>query len=196
VTIEVVSLTGKALAAVVPVLAQLRIAVFRHWPYLYDGTMDYETGYLSKFSEAEGAVIVAATDGDTIVGCATAAPLAGVEAEFSAPFRARGWDISRIFYCGESVLLPAYRGRRLGHTFFEHREAQARSLGGFTHMTFCAVVRPPDHPLRPRDYVPLDGFWSRRGYEKIDGMMAHFAWKDIDQSVETAKPMQFWMKDL
>jgi GNAT superfamily N-acetyltransferase len=196
VTIEVVSLTGKALAAVVPVLAQLRIAVFRHWPYLYDGTMDYETGYLSKFSEAEGAVIVAATDGDTIVGCATAAPLAGVEAEFSAPFRARGWDISRIFYCGESVLLPAYRGRGLGHSFFEHREAQARSLGGFTHMTFCAVVRPADHPLRPRDYVPLDGFWSRRGYEKIDGMMAHFAWKDIDQSVETAKPMQFWMKDL
>lgn len=195
-TIEVVSLTGQALAAVVPAVAKMRIAVFRHWPYLYDGTMDYETGYLSKFSETADAVIVAATDGDTIVGCATAAPLAGVEAEFSAPFRARGWDISRIFYCGESVLLPAYRGRGLGHSFFDHREAQARSLGGFTHMTFCAVVRPADHPLRPRDYMPLDAFWGRRGYEKVDGMMAHFAWKDIDQPTATAKPMQFWMKDL
>ena len=195
-TIEVVSLTGKALAAVVPALAQLRIAVFRHWPYLYDGTMSYETGYLSKFSEAEGAVIVAATDGHTIVGCATAAPLAGVEGEFSAPFRARGWDISRVFYCGESVLLPAYRGQGLGHAFFDHREAQARSLGRFTHSVFCAVVRPPDHPLRPRDYVPLDAFWGRRGYGRIEGMMAHFAWKDIDQPIETAKPMQFWTKDL
>ena len=195
-TIEVVSLTGNALAAVVPALAQLRIAVFRHWPYLYDGTMDYEAGYLSKFSEAEGAVIVAARDGDAIVGCATAAPLAGVEAEFSSPFRARGWDISSIFYCGESVLLPAYRGQGLGHSFFDHREAQARSLGRFTHSAFCAVVRPPDHPLRPRDYVPLDAFWGRRGYDRIEGMMAHFAWKDIDQPIETVKPMQFWMKDL
>lgn len=195
-TIEVVSLTGKALAAVVPALAQLRIAVFRHWPYLYDGTMDYETGYLSKFSAAESAVIVVARDGDAIVGCATAAPLAGVEAEFSAPFRARGRDISRIFYCGESVLLPTYRGRGLGHSFFDHREAQARSLGGFTHVTFCAVVRPPDHPLRPKDYVPLDTFWGRRGYHKAEGVTARFAWKDIDQPIETAKPMQFWMKDL
>ena len=194
-TVEVISLTGKALAAVVPALAQLRIAVFRHWPYLYDGTMDYEAGYLSKFSEAEGAVIVAARDGDAIVGCATAAPLAGVEAEFSAPFRARGWDVSHIFYCGESVLLPAYRGRGLGHSFFDHREAQARSLGGFTHVTFCAVVRPADHPLRPRDHVPLDAFWGRRGYHKAEGMTAQFAWKDIDQPIETAKPMQFWLKD-
>jgi GNAT superfamily N-acetyltransferase len=195
VTVEVVSLTGKALAAAVPALARLRIAVFRHWPYLYDGTMDYEAGYLSKFSGAEGAVIVAARDGDAIVGCATAAPLAGVEAEFSTPFRARGWDISRIFYCGESVLLPAYRGRGLGHAFFDHREAQARSLGGFAHVTFCAVVRPVDHPLRPRDYVPLDAFWGRRGYHKAEGVTALFAWKDIDQPIETAKPMQFWMKD-
>jgi len=195
VTVEVVSLTGKALAAAVPALARLRIAVFRHWPYLYDGTMDYEAGYLSKFSGAEGAVIVVARDGDAIVGCATAAPLAGVEAEFSAPFRARGWNISRIFYCGESVLLPAYRGRGLGHAFFDHREAQSRSLGGFTHVTFCAVVRPPDHPLRPGAYVPLDAFWGRRGYHKAEGMTAQFAWKDIDQAIETAKPMQFWMKD-
>jgi GNAT superfamily N-acetyltransferase len=196
VTIEVASLTGKALAAVVPALAQLRIAVFRHWPYLYDGTMDYEARYLSKFSEMEGAVIVVARDGDAIVGCATAAPLAGVEAEFSAPFRARSCDISRIFYCGESVLLPACRGRGLGHLFFDHREAQARSLGGFAHSAFCAVVRPQDHPLRPKDYVPLDAFWGRRGYDRMEGMMAHFAWKDIDQPLETAKPMQFWIKDL
>jgi GNAT superfamily N-acetyltransferase len=196
VTIEVVSLTGKALAAVVPALAQLRIAVFRHWPYLYDGTMDYEAGYLSKFSAAENAVIVVARDGDAIVGCATAAPLAGVEAEFSAPWRARGWDVSRIFYCGESVLLPTYRGRGLGHAFFDNREAQARSLAGCTHVTFCAVVRPPAHPLRPKDYVPLDAFWGRRGYHKAEGVTAQFAWKDIDQPIETAKPMQFWMKDL
>ena len=58
--------------------------------------------------------------------------------------------------------------------FFDRREAQARSLGRFTHSAFCAVVRPPDHPLRPKDYVPLDAFWGRRGYDRADGMTAHF----------------------
>jgi GNAT superfamily N-acetyltransferase len=196
VTIRVAPLTGKDVAAALPALARLRIAVFRDWPYLYDGSLAYEEKYLAKLAAAEGAVIVAAYDGDTMVGCATAAPMAEVEAEFAEPFLARGFDIGRIFYCGESVLLPTYRGRGLGHAFFDHREAQARALGRFAHVAFCAVVRPDDHPLRPEDYVPLDGFWQKRGYAKADGLIARFKWKDIDQPAETEKPMQFWMRAL
>ena len=195
-TIRVAPLTGKDVGAALPALARLRIDVFRDWPYLYDGSLDYEETYLAKLAAAEGAVVVAAYDGDTMVGCATAAPMAEVEAEFAEPFLARGFDIGRIFYCGESVLLPAYRGRGLGHAFFDHREAQARTLGRFTYVAFCAVVRPDDHPLRPNDYVPLDGFWQKRGYARVDGLIARFKWKDIDQPAETEKPMQFWMRAL
>jgi len=195
-TIRVAALTGSELTDGISAVARLRIAVFRHWPYLYDGAMEYETGYLSKFAQADGAIIVAAYDGGAVIGCATAAPLAEVDGEFSAPFRTRGCDVSRIFYCGESVLLPQYRGRGLGHAFFDHREAQARSLGTFTHSAFCAVVRPQGHALRPKDYVPLDTFWEKRGYAKVEGLIAHFTWKDIDEPAETAKPMQFWMKAL
>lgn len=194
--LKVSALTGEALGQAIPAAARLRIAVFRHWPYLYDGTREYELAYLSKFAKARGAVIVAAYDGEAIVGCATAAPMAEVETEFSAPFKTRGWDIGKVFYCGESVLLPEYRGRGLGHVFFDEREAQARRLGGFTHSTFCAVVRPDNHPLRPETYVPLDAFWRKRGYERAEGMITHFAWKDVDQPDETDKPMQFWIKPL
>jgi GNAT superfamily N-acetyltransferase len=122
--------------------------------------------------------------------------MADVEPELAEPFRQHGMDIARIFYCGESVLLPAYRGRGLGHAFFDHREAQARRLGTFTHVAFCAVVRPQDHPLRPQGYVPLDPFWGKRGYAKADGLVAHFDWKDIDEPGETQKPMQFWLRSL
>ena len=195
-TVRVAPLTGKSMAGALDALARLRIAVFHDWPYLYDGTLEYEQTYLAKLAAARGAVIVAAYDGENIVGCATGAPMAEAEAEVSAPFTARGDDIDRIFYCGESVLLPAYRGRGLGHAFFDHREAQARALGGFTHAAFCAVVRPEDHPLRPKDYVPLDAFWQKRGYAKADGLVTRFAWKDIDRSGETEKPMQFWMRAL
>ena len=46
-----------------PDLARLRITVFRDWPYLYDGTLDYEQEYLAKFAAAKGAVCVIARDG-------------------------------------------------------------------------------------------------------------------------------------
>jgi len=195
-TVRVAPLTGRDLAQGLPAVARLRIRVFRDWPYLYDGSLAYEEKYLSKLVSAEGAIIVAVLDGERIVGCATAAPLAEVEDEFAEPFRALGRDIARLFYCGESVLLPEYRGRGLGHAFFDHREAQARALGGFTHAAFCAVVRPQDHPLRPKDYVPLDAFWRKRGYAIAVGVVGRFSWKDIDQPAETEKPMQFWMKAL
>jgi GNAT superfamily N-acetyltransferase len=195
-TVRVAPLIGKDMAPALCALARLRIAVFRDWPYLYDGTLAYEQKYLARLAAAQGAVIVAACDGDSIVGCATGAPMAEVESQSAAPFKARGLDIGRIFYCGESVLLPAYRGRGLGHAFFDYREAQARALGGFTHVAFCAVVRPHDHPLRPQNYVPLDAFWTKRGYTRADGLITHFAWKDTGESAQTEKPMQFWLRAL
>ena len=195
-TVRVERLAGQALALGLPALARLRIAVFRDWPYLYDGSLDPEQTYLAKLAAAPGAVIVAARDGEEIIGCATAAPLAEVEGEFSAPLSAKGYDLATVLYCGESVLLPAYRGQGLGHAFFDHREAHGRKLGGLTHSTFCAVQRAADHPLRPADYVPLDAFWTKRGYAKVDGLVGTLAWKDIDQPGETAKPMQYWMREL
>ena len=56
--------------------------------------------------------------------------------------------------------------------------------------------RPAGHPLRPGDYVPLDAFWTKRGYTKLDGVVGTFEWKDIDQPDETPKPMQYWMREL
>ncbi len=190
------SLTGDAIKSVLPDLARLRIVVFRDWPYLYDGSLAYEEDYLAKFAAAKGAVCVVARDGDTIIGASTGAPMVEHADEFGEPFKKAGYDISKIFYCGESVLLTSHRGFGLGHAFFDHREAQARRLGGFTHSTFCRVVRPDDHPLKPKDYVPLDGFWRKRGYAPADGIVATYNWKDVDQDEETVHPMQFWMKTL
>jgi GNAT superfamily N-acetyltransferase len=190
------SLTGEAMRAAIPALARLRVAVFRDWPYLYDGTLDYESSYLRRFAASEDAVVVAAYDGDMIVGAATGAPLGDHAEDFAKAFADDAFDIEHIFYCGESVLLPAYRGQGIGHAFFDGREAHARALGRFTHITFCGVVRPDDHPLKPANYRPLDGFWMKRGYRKADGLTTTYAWKDIDQPGETAKAMQFWVKAL
>ena len=152
--LEVRSLTGADLVAALPALARLRMIVFRDWPYLYDGSLAYEEEYLAKFAAAKGAVCIAAYDGEEIVGASTGQPMAETDAEFIEPFEKAGYEIARVFYCEESVLLASHRGHGLGHAFFDGREAHARRLGGFTYSTFCRVVRPDDHPLKPKDYRP------------------------------------------
>ena len=194
--LEVKSVTGADILSVLPDLSRLRIIVFHDWPYLYQGTLEYEEKYLEKFAKAKGAVVVCAYDGDQMVGASTGAPMIEHADEFGEPFKKAGYDISKIFYCGESVLLKSHRGHGLGHAFFDGREAQAKKLGGFTHSTFCRVVRPDDHPLKPKDYAPLDPFWRKRGYEPVEGLVATYDWQDVDQPGETTHQMQFWMKKL
>lgn len=176
-------------------IARLRIAVFRDWPYLYEGSMDYERSYLQTYVQSEKAIVLGVYDGDWLVGASTGAPLNEHVGDFADAFKGAGHDINTIFYCGESVLLPRYRRRGIGHQFFDEREDYARGMG-FEKICFASVVRPHDHPLRPSAYHALDPFWAKRGYERLPGVVAHFSWKDVDQVSETEKPLQMWMRDL
>lgn len=193
--IRVAALTGADLEAALDDVARLRIAVFRDWPYLYDGDLDYERGYLSVYRDNPRAVVVGAFDGDRLIGAATGMPMQDHADDFAAAFEGTGQDLSRIFYCAESVLLPRYRGQGIGHAFFDLREAHARGLG-LEKCAFCAVIRPEDHPQRPADHAPLDPFWRKRGYRPLAGVVAHFAWKDIGDAQDSRKPLQFWIRTL
>lgn len=194
-SVTVRPLTGAELHGAIADLAALRIAVFAAYPYLYDGDAAYEADYLTAFVAARDAVLVAAFAGTQIVGAATASPMAAQKDEFRAPFELRGIDTAALFYFGESVLLPAYRGHGIGHAFFDHREAQALRAGA-TGATFAAVIRPDDHPARPAGYVPLDGFWTKRGYAPIDGFVTQLGWKEHREAEESLKPLQYWIRKL
>ncbi len=188
--------SGEALIEFIPELARLRIQVFRDFPYLYDGTVEYEKKYLQTYIDHPDSVIVLAFDADDnkIVGASTAIPMRDETTELQKPFLERGYDINEVFYCSESVLDKNYRGLGLGVRFFEEREAHAAELGGFKHITFCCVERPVDHPRRPKDYVPLDKFWNKRGYFKHPELATTYTWKDLDDLEETPKNMTFWLK--
>lgn len=188
-------LTGQALEDALDDVARLRITVFRDWPYLYDGTLDYEREYLASYRHSPHALIVGAFDGDRLVGASTSTPMEDHAEGFAAPFAGHGIALDKIYYGAESVLLPEYRGQGIGGRFFDAREAFARKLGR-THLAFCSVIRPADHPLRPDNARTNDAFWTRRGYAPLSGVIAEFTWRDVGQDHDTAKQLQFWMREL
>lgn len=194
-SLRVERLEGDALRARLDDLARLRITVFRAFPYLYDGALEYERKYLPRYAEAGTGTIIIALDGEQVVGASTALALDEESDYVRAPFLKAGIDTAPVFYFGESVLLPQYRGKGIGVKFFEEREAAA-ARHGRSLCCFCAVQRPADHPMKPADYVPLDDFWAHRGYVKRPELVATFSWQDIGDAAETAKPMVYWMKQL
>jgi GNAT superfamily N-acetyltransferase len=194
--LQILRFSGSALHEHLDAVARLRITVFREFPYLYDGSMDYERRYLQTYVQCPESVVVLAIAGDDVVGASTGIPMRHEEAAFQQPFVDRGLDPQRIFYCAESVLLPEYRGRGIGGRFFDEREAHARALGGFDWCCFCAVERPADHPLRPPGYQPHDAFWRKRGYSPQPELGATYNWKDVDQPEQTSKRLGFWLKSV
>ncbi|RJS93741.1 GNAT family N-acetyltransferase [Salinisphaera sp. Q1T1-3] len=188
--------SGESIRPHVDALAALRMQVFRTFPYLYDGDIAYERAYLETYIASERSLAFLVYDGAALVGATTALPMRDEEAAFSQPLAAAGFDVSRLFYFGESLLLPAYRGNGLGHRFFAERETWAGDAGDFSHACFCSVQRPADHPLRPAGHQPLDAFWRRRGYARRDDIVAAYRWQDIDQDHETTKQLVFWVRAL
>ena len=187
---------GPEIVTVFEGLAQLRITVFRDFPYMYEGSVAYEKGYLDTYANASRALLLAVFDGESLIGATTCLPLRDETDEVQAPFIRAKFDLDTVFYFGESLLLPAYRGLGIGHRFFDEREAHARSFGTYQFTCFCAVQRPANHPLRPADYRPLDVFWQQRGYQPNAALQTTFSWPDLGETIDTPKPMQFWLKSL
>ncbi|PWJ59681.1 hypothetical protein CLV98_102516 [Dyadobacter jejuensis] len=188
--------TGQEIESLVPGLAQLRIGVFKDYPYLYDGDLDYEQEYLKIYSRCPRSFVFAAYDGTHMVGATTCIPLADETAEVQKPFLEAGYDVHSIFYFGESLLLPQYRGLGIGHRFFDEREAHAASFGSYTHTSFCSVDRGHSHPAKPADYRSNNAFWLKRQYTELPDLQCTMSWLDIGQEQETEKQMIFWIKDI
>ena len=187
---------GSRIESVFDDLAALRIAVFHDYPYLYEGSVEYEKEYLKIYSDSERSFLFAVYDGQKMVGATTCIPLKDETAEVRKPFEDVGFDIKTVFYFGESILLPEYRGLGLGHRFFDEREAHARSFGNYTTTCFCSVDRGEHHPAKPEEYRPNDAFWQKRGYIKEPSLQSFMDWPDIGETKSSAKKMIFWVRKL
>lgn len=186
---------GNELKPYIPELAKLRMTVFREFPYLYEGDLEYETTYLETYCASTDAFMVVLFDGDNVVGAVTGIPLEHETEAFKRPFMERGYDLSKIMYIGELLLYPEYHGKGFGIGVGVECDKRAREYGA-SLTAFCAVERPKDHPYAPPRYRGLDALWRKYGYRKQPELMTTYAWKDVGESSQTEKPMVFWTKQL
>ncbi len=193
--LRVQSMTAAEILPHIADLARLRTEIFRDYPYLCDGDEACESRYLDNYAKSPDSLMVLAFEGDTVVGAATAMLLNQAPEEVQYPFRSQNFPLDKVAYFGELVLQKSYRGQGVGVKFFEALEeyARARQCG---YAVFCAVERPMIHPSRPVNYVPLDKFWYKRGYQKRAELHTAFSWKDINEATASEKPMVFWIKRL
>ena len=195
--IKILKFSGQEVEDHLQDLAHLRIAVFREWPYLYEGSLDYEKKYLQVYTQSKRSIVCLLKDGSKTVGATTGLPLSDEAEEFIKPFRDNSYDIDKIFYFGESIILPKYRGHGLGKDFFELREKHAQQALGdnLEYTCFGSIQRPLQHPLcNPQYYQLVYGLWKQHGYVPHPELVAHIPWQDIGEKVETEKPLIFWLK--
>ncbi len=193
---EILRLSGPELKPYLDHLGGLRIAVFREFPYLYEGDLDYERNYLKTYLKTRESHITLVFSGKDLIGATTAILAKYEEEAFRKPFEKAGYDPQSVCYFGESLLLPNFRGQGLGKLFMEDRLAFAQRFPENKWASFCAVVREPNHPLRPAQYRPLDNFWQQQGFKPVEGLTTTYSWRDIGQTFENPKTLQFWLKNL
>ncbi len=193
--LRIIRLKGNEILPFIADLAKLRIEIFRNYPYLYEGDLEYENNYLTTYVSCPESIMILVLENDHIVGASTAIPLEFETAQCQKPFIDQGMNIQNIFYLGESVLLPEYRGRNIYRHFFHERELAATEYGCHA-TTFCAIERSPNDSRRPKNYVTLDKIWEHFGYKKYPELCAYYEWKEIGEKTISNKPLIFWLKNL
>lgn len=194
--IHVRAFTGAALKPYIHSLAKLRMEVFRDYPYFEEPNLEHETHYLKKLATCKEAIGVLIFDNTTLVGASLGYPLNIEEPAILRPFKDRQLDIDSYFIFGDSALLQHYRGRGLGHHLYAARELHVQHYKKFKHICFCVPDCYESDPQRPKDYIPLNDFWRKRGYVHHPEMKCYLSWKQIDETHPSKKQMSFWIKEL
>ena len=122
-------------------------------------------------------------------------PLIHEDAQMLDAFAGTTFPLNETYYVGELLFRPAYRNCGLGRKLLALLESNIRSLGRYRRLTCATVEQPDDHPLRPRDYIPITRFLARTEFVRLHGVTTHFIWRETD-GIKRDHPMQFWSKEL
>jgi GNAT superfamily N-acetyltransferase len=195
-SIKILQLQGEKIIPYLDDLAKLRIAVFKEYPYLYEGDSAAEANFIKKYINCAHAILFVVLHDNKVVGVATGLPL---EFEFDAikqPFIDNNLIIKNIYYLGDQILLPEYRGQGIGKKFFTGMEAGIKNFNQYSCIAFCAIERDISHPKKPKNYQSLDEYYKKHGYKKHPELVAKIPWAEIGSAEKINHTLVFWLKNI
>lgn len=191
---------GEHIKKFISCVSQLRLDMFREFPYLYQGTYEYEKKYMEGYANNSKSMLGLAYAEKTLAGVFTGMPLISdseIVKDSKLLFIANNIDPSSYYYYGEVLVLPQFRRLRLPNLLSSRMDFEAKNMG-FDNACFMAVSRSDDHPLKPKEYVKPDKLWERYGYKKMN-LCAKYHWPTIhsDASVKDEENiLEYWHKPL
>lgn len=192
-TYSIKTLKGREILPYIKDLANLRMELFREYPYRYDGSLEYERDYLNTYINSNDATMIVAFYGDKVIGAST-----GIQLEHEVePLKMAYNDenLTKLFYVGELLIKPKHRASNIFIPILKALREAARSHQ-CNKMIFCVIDRPENDPKKPKDYLPLDKLWTYFNCKKNPSKSATLYWKEIDEKDESPKKLIFWERKI
>lgn len=82
-------------------MTQIRLLVYKEFPYLYQGTFECEAEYLETYFKSPNATVLLVFDHDKVVGFSSSIPLAEEVDDLKEPFIKKGLDLKNYLYINE-----------------------------------------------------------------------------------------------
>ena len=176
-------------------IAEMRIVMFKEFPYLYDGSIEDERQYLEGYFKSETSTIILVFDGDEVVAFSSVISLADEMDEIKQPFIDKGLPLDEYAYIGEMMIKPEYRQQGLLYRLKEKQEAIIREHR-YQNVIFMTVYRDQDHIARPHNYKDPAIVWRHFGYEILPNMRIEMPWQRVDTGKEEMNYLDVWYKKL
>jgi len=185
-------LKGTQIKLIEKSFADLRITIFREYPYLYEGDLPTEKQYFAMFGD--NTLCIIAKDRSKVVGMIIGTPLQDIFKRLLEPLAEV--SIEKMFYLADILVVKSYRGQRIGHTLFELFEKEVRKIGCFTSIIIREILKSPGDQAKPSDYRSLDSFWDKRGFKKMEGISQQEQWTVIGDDTTSSHTMIYQVKNL
>lgn len=176
-------------------ISRIRRAVFRHFPYLYAGSDEFENEHLESYFEHPETVVSLIFDNGHVGGECIDLPLRcqrEILVNATTPSRV---DVDKYVYLGECILEPDYRRKKLMPVILKDIYDRAKKRG-CTHACAIAVCRGDDDPQKPEGYSPFGVWMTKNGYDKVDGWVVEMEWPMMPDGVPRKHALQFWETSL
>lgn len=195
--LNLITLKGNEAEQYFDKLASMRIEVFREYPWLYAGNLEYEREYLNTYLKSKNSLIILLfnTKNNKLIAASTSLPLIEADSSIQKPFIANKEEINDYYYLGETMILPEYRGSGYYSIFMKEREKIAKSLK-YKYLCFMTIQRDNKKALMSADYKNPEPIWMHYGYTQLPNIKAEFAWPEIDDPSELQHQLVFWRKEL